>query len=689
MNNHLTLFALGAALFTAPLSFGQFVIDGASNTPQTVSSGTGLITANGTLTVGGSAVAITMSGTSIVTNFGTVQQTGTGRAIRNTAAGASLTIYNETNAVITAAAQDAVQTANSAVRVINLGTISAASGGQALDLRDVLTQPNVILNHGTGSLLATGEDAVRPGVSGLVTNWGLIRATPVSGSGSDGIDAGANSNVRVYNIGTIQGRHGITGGATTYAITIHNDAGGLLRGVNGSGVNIDGVAVTSTADVKNEAGGLIEGLVDATSANGDGDGVDVDGVVTLYNAGVILGLGAKGVDSGGNPNNAEGVAIGGGSIVNLAGAQIIGSTLVADAPHTDPNRRGNGILADNGAGGSAVAATTIDNAGLIRGKTGFGVKLVGNFADSIINQAGGVIQGANAPGGGSLAVIQAGGGNDLVINRGSIMHDNGLTSVAVALESGDDVLRVEGGSASIVGAVDGGAGDDKVIFDLGTGNVFTYAGAISNFERLEALSGKTDLGGSVVMGGSAYVAGGAALHINGTLQATSLDVDGTLAGTGTIQAPTTMNTGSVVAPGNSVGTLVITDELDIEDAVAGVNSGALAFELGDLTNYDKLLVDALRIGLGTLEWDDFQFTDVGGLTLGTYVLISSDSPIVGTLGANLSGMIGSYMTTLSMANAGHDIVLNVIPEPGAAVLTGLALVVLGSVLGRRRPVRLT
>ena len=42
----------------------------------------------------------------------------------------------------------------------------------------------------------------------------------------------------------------------------------------------------------------------------------------------------------------------------------------------------NGILVDDGAEGSGVAATTITNAGLIEGESGFGIKLIGNYADT-------------------------------------------------------------------------------------------------------------------------------------------------------------------------------------------------------------------------------------------------------------------------------------------------------------------
>ena len=92
----------------------------------------------------------------------------------------------------------------------------------------------------------------------------------------------------------------------------------------------------------------------------DGDAVDVDGVLNLINSGTIRGLGAKGLDSGGLPNNSEGVAAGGGTITNNAGGTISG-----EAQTGDPLREARGILIDDGSNGSGVAATTVTNAGTI------------------------------------------------------------------------------------------------------------------------------------------------------------------------------------------------------------------------------------------------------------------------------------------------------------------------------------
>src|SRR5262249_19719869 len=153
------------------------------------------------------------------------------------------------------------------------------------------------------------------------------------------------------------------------SLIVNNNAG-TISGVNGSGINVDGANTTVTADVTNALGATIQGGVLATTTNGDGDGIDVDGVLTLNNYGKVLGYGGKGVGSDGLPNNPSGIAIGGGTINNYATGQIIGSTLASDAPNGDTSRLGEGILVDNSSGGNSVALTTISNAGLIQGKTG-------------------------------------------------------------------------------------------------------------------------------------------------------------------------------------------------------------------------------------------------------------------------------------------------------------------------------
>lgn len=492
---------LGLAL---PLvaSATSFTISTNSTTAQTLGSGagqTGTVDAGKSLTLGGSTVAVTISGNNaLLTNNGTINQTGSGRAVDLNTNNISATVTNNAGASILTVNTDAIRVnnANSAITINNSGTIAVSNGGQALDLAAITTAANVVNNFAGGVISAVGEDAIRPGNNGVVNNAGTISATPIvtagDASGSDAIDLRTNRSVIVTNSGTITGRHGIaTDGANTgpSSLTLTNNAGGVVSALNGSGVNIDGVALNVTANVTNAFGATIKGGVLASTLAGDGDGVDVDGILTLDNSGDILGLGAKGNGSDTGANNAEAVSIGGGTITNRASGRIVGSSLAADAANGDVTRGGNGILADNSSGGSAIAATSITNAGLIQGKTGFGIKLVGNQNDIIDNHTGGVIQGGKtASAAGYAAVVDMGGGNDTFKNAGSVITDGGSANGAISLGAGNDKLTITGGS--ITGHIDGGLDTDQVRFELGAGNSYTQSGNVVGFEQMDFVSGK-------------------------------------------------------------------------------------------------------------------------------------------------------------------------------------------------------
>ena len=88
----------------------------------------------------------------------------------------------------------------------------------------------------------------------------------------------------------------------------------------------------------------------------------------------------------------------------------------------------------------------------------------------------------------------------------------------------------------------------------------------------------------------------------------------------------------------------------------------MIFELDAIGASDQvqlLNASGLNIGSGALEFDDFAFTNLGGLTAGTYTLFDSSTAITGTLGSSLSGMIGAFSATLGFGDGGNDIVLDV------------------------------
>jgi autotransporter-associated beta strand protein len=567
-----TLSAL-VALAVATPAFAQFSPGPSPVTgtvgAQTLSGGTGTVNGGGAISIAsGSTVALTMTGTSTLLNNGTIQTLGTGRAIDSNSGIANLTVTN--NGLISAVSTDAFRVnTNSAVSLTNNGTIRVTAGGQAIDWAAITSAGNTLTNNIGALISSVGEDAVRPGTNGIVINAGTIQATPtVSGgaaSGSDGIDVRTFTGIQVTNTGTIRGRHGIaTDGANVgpSTITVTNNAGGLVEALNGSGLNIDGVSASVTANVVNQAGATFRGGVLATTTNGDGDGIDVDGVLTLNNSGDVLGLGAKGVGSDTFNNNAEAIAAGGGTITNNAGGRIVGSTLLADAPNGDVSRAGNGILIDNSGGGNAVAATTVTNGGLIQGVTGFGIRMIGSFADTVTNLAGGIIRGATSAGSG--AAIQLGDGNDTLTNRGAIISDVGN---AIDLEAGNDQLVIEGGVASIAGNVSGGAGTDTATLNPGTGNAFAYAGVLSAFETVDVQSGTVTLSGSNTYSGTTIVNGGTLVldGANRLASSSSLDLSG-----GTLQLA---NAGG--ANGQTFASLVLSDTSTLDLGLSSLSFGGL------------------------------------------------------------------------------------------------------------------
>jgi len=629
---------------SAPAGAG-FIISSTVTTAQTLATGTGEVTASGTLAVSGTAIGIAVTGNAAIANSGVIEQLGTGRSIRDNTNNTTLTVTNHAGARISSADNDTFQVnqTNVTVTLENFGEMrsyNASKGGaQVVDWNAVTTAANSLYNRVGGVIEAAAADAVRPGVNGVIDNAGTIGAVPAvegsspsrTASSSDGIDAQTSSGVVVTNTGAIAGRHGITGGgaAAPVAITVTNESAGTISGVNGSGLNIDGAG--SSATVVNH--GSITGRFDATRYDsGDGDGVDIDGTVQLTNHGIIRGVDASG---GSNP---EGVSIGGGTVINQASAQITGESTLGNGA------AGHGLLADDSNGGSAYAATQITNAGLIRGHQGYAVNLVGSFADTIDNQADGTLRGA-----GNEAAVQSGGGNDTVTNAGAIVGDGGL---AVDLGDGDDTLTIVGGAASIVGAVSGGAGTNILVMDLGAGHALTYQGVMSDFSTTDLKSGSAALAG----------------RIDGVLR---------------------VSAGAVLAPGNSVGTLDLA-------GLALSASGVLAIDLDPTNTQGHGTSDQVRVsGAVDLGLADLVLTLYSVPTLGQLfdlLLTGGTAPVTGRFAQGdlvSADFVGhtywfaiDYTATADGGSQGNDLRLTAVPVPGSAWLFGLGALGLG--LGRCR-----
>jgi autotransporter-associated beta strand protein len=683
--------SLACLSLVSPARAAGFDITSNSTSAQSISSGTGTVESGKSLTVSGSTVAVTTKGSSTIINNGTISQTGTGRGIRDNTGGDTIVITNNSGASIVTADADAIQmnVANTVVTLNNSGTITSNNaslgGAQAVDFNAV-TSANIINNYAGGVLKAYAADAVRPGVNGVVNNYGTIISIEKNGStSSDGIDAQTNSGIQVTNYtgGLIEGgRHGITGGNTsgdgTYAMTITNQAGATIQGDDGSGVNIDGINGNEVVTITNA------GTITGNGVTADGDGVDVDGLVNLHNTGVIRSLNA-------NADTSEGVTVGGGTIVNSG--TIEGS--VAAGNTTDATGVGITIGGIDSVTPTEpmYGPTTIDNqaGGLIRGDTDSAIRVVGGasgYTLTITNEAGATIEG----GGATAAAIQTGDDNDTVINSGTIEADS--SGLAVDLGGGTNAMEILGGSAQVLGDIAIHTG--SLTIDPGAGNSFTYNYSIRSASSVQVNSGTVNLNGASTYTGSTTVAGGTLLVHNTTGSATgsgsvivqsgaAFGGNGRVAFTGTNHL-TVQSGGAFLAQG-----LVI----DVSNLTAG--STAVEFQAGATPTFTlSAETPALTITGGvanTVAFNGNTFEFAGSAVNGTYILIAGNNTTFSgittdangnvTNGATIDSTFASQHQGSYLKEQGNNLEVVVTPEPGTWALFAVGAGVLALAFHRR------
>lgn len=617
-------------------------------------SQTGAITTTGSLIVGGSAVAVTITGKdATLNNQGIISQTGSGRAIRDNTGVTGLTIVNgsatNTGAKMLTADGDVIQMnkANASVTLTNYGSMisanASAGGSQAVDFSAITSGANIVNNYGL--LQASEADSVRPGASGVVNNYGSIISTNKTGGGTDGIDAQNNSGIVIVNgaTGLVDGgRHGITGGqknaTQTFTMNITNEAGGFIRGSNGSGVNLDGFNGKQIATIINH------GTIIGTGVTGDGDGLDIDGIANVTNTGIIRSANAFSAPADGTAFS-EGLSIGGGVIVNSGTIEGLVSAGNTNAVGRGITLAGNDIAGAPGSREGLYGNATITNrnGGQIRGQSDSAIVAVGaasGYVVTINNNAGATIQG----GGSVNAAIKTGSDNTDIVNAGVI---NGSSSgKAIEMGSGKNSLTITGGS--IVGSINGGTGGgNTMVVNPDAGNSFLYAGSISNFSNVQIMGGTVTLSGVSTYDGATQISGGvlvldganrlsanSALALNGgTLQLTNAGgANGqTFAGLSLTDSSSVLLGGSSLTF-NGLGAVVNGKTLSFTEAA----SGAYAFRLlGDVTGDAGFLqlMDATSInGLAVRYRFDGAYTDVTAVPEpASYAMLLAGMGMVGVM----------------------------------------------------------
>ncbi|WP_185984324.1 autotransporter outer membrane beta-barrel domain-containing protein [Aureimonas mangrovi] len=401
------------------------------------------------------------------------------------------------------------------VLVENRGTIASRGtgddAGQAIDFNGARAESIVIRNYG---LIETADaDAVRPGQGGMVENFGTIIGRAVDpNDSSDGIDFQDTNVGMVVNRtgGVVDGnRHGITG---KLPMPILNEAGALIIGRNGSGINYDTLADQGPMVVTNY--GEIVGAFNPDAEYGDGDGVDIDAIGEIYNYGTIRGLGSNGTKEGDLlPATSEAIAIGGGLVVN-------GSAEYRDALISGVD---NGILVDDSDTGNAFAAISILNHGRIEGLDGFGIRIVSADANTIENH--GTIAGSNG------IAVEFGEGDDLFVH-----HDGASVEGTVNGAAGTDTFRLGGAAGR---------------FDVSLlGEEATYRG----FETVDVAAGSAwTLSGESAYAGEIRVANASLILADAGLSQSAVSlVDASLIGTGRLGSLDVARSQVAIASGESL-----------------------------------------------------------------------------------------------------------------------------------------
>jgi hypothetical protein len=720
-----SLLALSASTALASLdpASAQNVINAGttSNTAQGLSSGGATLTvqSTGTLNVISSGtIAVTVSntsGTATITNNGLLEQTNGGRAIRSTGVGAGLVINN--TGTITATGSDAFQEkATGSVTINNYGTISTThsdigagttgTGDQAVNMNilnangTTTAYSNTVNNFAGGVISSYEADGLRPGAGGFIYNSGTISSTNAADntSSSDAIDAQVNNTgVTIVNgsstttvnsvtsANLIEGaRHGITGGQQTdtaftsgtsngnssgvydlpFTISITNNANSTIQGDNGSGINIDGVDGTELVTVVNT------GTITGNGRTGDGDGIDVDGLVNITN-----NTGGKIISKNAFQNNSEGVTVGGGTITNAG--LIEGSTTgtssvargitLAGIDHTTTNKVDTDIPIQ-----SIYADTTVTNnsGGLIKGDTESGITVLGtsnvNHTVTINNNAGATIDGSNTGvtenvaittgvnagklSGGSLnqAVIELDdAGNNYVINEsGTITQETTATGSAIAMHGKSNALNITGGSAKITGNIAGDtAADSLLTINPGASNGFSYGGIISNFTvkvNGDGSNGNVTLSGANTYSGGTTVSGGYLIVDNASGSGTgtgkvAVASGAILAGAGIIQPGSgngvTLAANSKVISGDNQSGPTAVGGLTLDNTVAAgvildasLGNATLSFALG--ANHSATTMDVLGNTAGEIKLAAGDTISLFDLTSGGLTLNMSNTPYV-------------------------------------------------------------
>ena len=450
---------------------------GTANTAATVTNRGAIQGATDGMNYGSNAI-------STLTNTGMGRiEAGSGAAV---AAGNITELENDTQARIVSTNGDGIRSSGSIGTLINRGTISGGRYGISAVSVGLTNSGNI--TGGTSDVGTDDKAAVNltgPGNSTIVNTGNITsaRGRGISGAATSSIAALTN-NARIT---------GNTDGIEVGFIgRLINNAGAIIRGTNGAGINLTGTAstaatVTNRGTIQGATHGMnyggntirtlinsgairggtqaavaanaitrLENAAEGTIISTQSDGIDSRGAIgTLINRGAIsggrhgitalsVGLTNSGVITGGTSD----VGTGDKAAVNLTGA---GNSTVANTGKIT-SARGRGI---SGQATSVITAltSTVDPAmagsGAILGSSD-GIQT--GFIGRLINNAGAIIRGSNGAG---INLTGTASTAATVTNRGAIQgatHGMNYGRNTIGNLTNTGTGRIEGGTGAAVAA---------------------------------------------------------------------------------------------------------------------------------------------------------------------------------------------------------------------------------------------
>jgi fibronectin-binding autotransporter adhesin len=460
-------------------------------------------------------------------------------------------------------------------------------------------------------------------------------------------------------------------------------SGGLNLSAGGS---VD-LGTNGTVFVNDSTSGMTGGLLKAEweriGSSGTGTFVQSGGTNSLY---FRLYVGSDG--TGGNPNG-EGTYdlrgngqltcteawvgyLGKGTILQSGGTSTISSLQIGGAT------TGRGTYELSGAGqlnstaeyvGWMGSGTFTQSGGTntVSGTTGLRLGYVSGGTGTY-NLTGGTLVLESLSKGTGTAAFNFGGGTLQASNAMTCSLPMTLTAI-----NGNANVDTAGYAVALSGTLSGEGGLNK----RGSGTL-TLGGANSYSGETAVYVGTLSLGttGSIDSSSLIDVKSGATFDVSAKAGGFALGSSQMLTGAGCVVGNVTAAAASHLAPGNGVGRLSITGNLSL------VDGAKLDYQLGSVAGSDMILMTSSTLYLAGQDFSDFNFTAVSGFREGTYTLIDAGT-VFGSLGSDLSGIVGNYKGTLSIS--GSDLVLTTVavPEPGTAAFLVAAAAGILFVMRRR------